>query len=138
MRSNSQRHDTIDDEAKAGFVSFLCVRTSVYVESSIKTILSAYVEAKTSDIPTRNYVNSNLRNLTPNREQILSLIRTFDVTWAQRLKESTVEYSDSLRAIVVNRNQIAHGEDVVLSLQDLERYFVDAQRVVELVHDECM
>ncbi len=132
-----QNHDDIDDETKSGFVSYLCVRTSVYVESSVKTILREYVRSKTSDLPTNNFVNANLRNLTPRRDQIISLVRQFDHGWSENLKKRTEDFGDSLNAIVVHRNEIAHGEDVDISLHDLEQHFRHAREVVELVYNEC-
>ncbi len=133
-----QKQDSIEDETKSGFVSYLCVRTFGYVESSVKMILREYVRSRTSDIPTFNYVNAQLRNLTPRREQILELVGQFNQNWNANLRESiTVDHGDSLRGIVVNRNDIAHGDDVDLSLVDLERYFIHAQEVVQFVFDEC-
>ncbi len=133
-----QRQDGIEDETKSGFVSYLCVRTFGYVESSVKTILREYVKSNSNDRPTFNYVNSQLRNLTPRRDQILELLGQFNQNWNANLRDSiTVDHGDSLRGIVVNRNDIAHGDDVDLSLLDLERYFVHAQEVVQLIFDEC-
>lgn len=133
-----QRQDGIEDETKSGFVSFLCVRTFGYVESSVKTILREYVKSNSNDRPTFNYVNSQLRNLTPRRDQILELVGQFDQNWNANLRNSiTIDHGDSLQGIVVNRNDIAHGDDVDLSLLDLERYFMHAQEVVQFVFDEC-
>ena len=133
-----QRQESVEDETKSGFVSYLCVRTYGYVESSVKTILREYVKSNSVDRPTFNFVNSQLRNLTPRRDQILELVGQFDQNWNVNLKKSiTVDHGDSLRGIVVNRNDIAHGDDVDLSLLDLERYFKHAQEVVQLVFDEC-
>lgn len=133
-----QKNDDIDDEAKSGFVSYLCVRTSGYVESSVKTILRGYVESKTSDKPTVNFAHSQLERLTPNRGQILGLVGQFNEEWKKSLGNSiTVDLGGALGSIVKNRHDIAHGVDVDLSLADLEKHFVAAQEVVELVYNEC-
>ena len=133
-----QERDDIDDEIKVQFVWYLCVRTSGYVESSIKTILREYVKSKTSDIPTANFVNRQLRYLTPYRNEILKLVGQFNSKWRESLRDSTKgELGDSLDSIVVNRHEIAHGSDVTLSLRDLGKWFADAQKIVELVYSEC-
>lgn len=128
--------DGIDNETKSGFVSYLCIRTSVYIESSIKSILLKYVRSKTDDTPTVNFVTASLRNLTPRRAQIISLVRQFDNVRGDSLARKTIEFGDSLNAIADNRNEIAHGEDVDLSLADLERYFGDAQEMVSAVYEQ--
>ena len=130
--------DELDDEAKSGFVSYLCIRTFGYIESAIKTILREHVKAHTRYRPTFNYVNSQLRNLRLRRDQIIQLIGTFDQQWSEGLKRLiTTDHADSLKAIVVNRNEIAHGGDVDISLRDLERYFIHARQVVGHVFDVC-
>jgi len=133
-----QQHKDIDDETKSSFVSYLCIRTFGYVESSVKTILREYVRTYSQDVPTFNFVNARLINLSLRRDQIIELIGQFDKQWSESLKNSiTIDHGDSLRAIVVNRNEIAHGGDVDMSLRDLERYFRDAQEVVSHVFDAC-
>ena len=133
-----QQIDGVDDEIRAQFVWYLCVRTSGYVESSVKMILREYVKSKTSDIPTANFVNRQLRYLTPYRDEILKLVGQFNSKWRESLRDSTKgELGDSLDSIVVNRHEIAHGSDVNLSLRDLGKWFEDAQEVVELVYSEC-
>lgn len=130
--------DDLDDEAKSGFVSYLCIRTFGYIESAIKTILREHVRSSARDKPTLNYVNSQLRNLSLRRDQILELIGLFDKQWSESLKTSiTTDHGDSLRAIVVNRNEIAHGGDVNISLRDLEGYFAHAREVVMFIFGVC-
>jgi len=133
-----QEIDVLDDEAKAGFVSYLCIRTFGYIEWAIKTILKEHVRSNVRDTQTFNYVNSQLRNLRLRRGSIIELIGTFDRQWSEGLKiRITIDHGDSLKAIVVNRNEIAHGGDVDIRLPDLERYFGDAREVVGHVFEVC-
>ncbi len=133
-----QTLDNVDDETKSGFVSYLCVCTFGHVESSVKTILREYVRSNSRDAPTFNYVNARLRNLSLRRDQILDLIGQFDQQWSESLKKYiTVDHGDSLKAIVVNRNEIAHGGDVDMSLRDLEGYFTHAKEVVGFIFSVC-
>ena len=136
-----QQIDKVDVEIKSGFVSYLCVRTSGYVESSIKTILREYVKSKTDNTAPHiaNFVNEHLdSSLNPRRDHILGLVGKFNSEWKENLRVSIDnELGDSLKSIVINRNNIAHGSDVGLSLRDLGKWFEDAQEVVELVYSEC-
>ncbi len=130
--------DELDDEAKSEFVSYVCIRTFGYIEWSIKTILKEHVKSNMRDTQTFNYVNSQLRNLRLRRDNIIELIGTFDRQWSEGLKtQITTDHGDSLTAIVLNRNEIAHGGDADISLRDLEGYFVHAREVVGYVFDVC-
>lgn len=131
-----QGFDGIDSETKSGFVSYLCIRTCVYIETSIKFILLEYVRSKTDDTPTVNFVTANLRNLTPRRAQIIGLVRQFDDIRGDSLAAKTQDFGDALNAVSDNRNEIAHGEDVDISLVDLERYSEVAQKMVLAVYEE--
>ncbi len=136
-----QQIDKVDVEIKSGFVSYLCVRTSGYVESSVKTILREYVKSKTSNTAPdiTNFVNKQLdTTFNPRPSEVLKLIGQFNSKWRENLRDAIKgRLGDSLDSIVVNRNRVAHGVDVNLSLRDLGKWFEDAQEVVELVYSEC-
>lgn len=130
--------DDLEDEVTSGFVSYLCIRTFGYIEWAIKTILKEHVRSNTGDKPTFNYVNSQLRNLRLQRAQLIELIGVFDKQWSEGLKSRiSADHSDSLKAIVLNRNEIAHGGNSDIGLEDLERYFVHAREVVGYVFEVC-
>ena len=135
-----QQIDDIDVETKLGFAAYLCVRISGYVEFAVKMILRKYVKSKTGGTShIANFVDKQLeRTLSPRRDQILDLVGQFNSEWKENLRVSiNNELGDSLRSIVTNRNNIAHGSDVTLSLRDLGKWFADAQKIVELVYSEC-
>ena len=138
-----QQMSDIDDETKSGFISYLCICTSGYIESSIKTILRKYVESETSDIKlpqTINFVENQLESyrLTPQRAQILELIGQFNPKWRRNLSHSiNKELGSSLSSIVQHRNNIAHGAIVYLVLKDLKKNSDDAKEIVQLVYAEC-
>ena len=88
--------DELDDEAKSGFVSYLCIRTFGYIEWAIKTILKEHVRSNTDDKATFNYVNSQLRNLRLRRDQIIELLGVFDKQWSEGLKPRiSADHADS-------------------------------------------
>ncbi len=135
-----QQIDDIDVETKLGFAAYLCVRISGYVEFAVKMILRKYVESKTGGTShIANFIDKQLeRTLSPRRDHILELVGQFNSEWKENLRISiNNELGDSLRSIVTNRNNIAHGSDVTLSLRDLGKWFADAQKIVELVYSEC-
>ena len=135
-----QSDDRTDVEFKAGFVSYLCIRTYAYVESSVQIILKEYVKSVTTDVPIERFVNDQLRiNRALRRHELLNLIGKFSEEWRENLRDATRgRLGDSLDGIVINRNTIAHGGDSHnLSLAVLKSYFSDAKEVVRLVFEEC-
>ena len=135
------KHDNVDDETKSALVSYLCLRTSGFLETSIMTILREYVEANTrEELPyIANYVSNQLDfTFNPWPSEILKVLGMFNLEWKNSVRDEIKErVSSSLEAMVRNRNKIAHGEDVDLSLEDLEGKFADADGLVELVYEQC-
>lgn len=134
-----QQIDGVDDEIRAQFVWYLCVRTSGYVETSIRTILNEYVSSQTSSASIISFIDERVQHSRRMRfNEIATLVGRFSSEWEKRLRDSTPEDpKHSLGNIVTNRNNIAHGYDVNVSLRDLGKWFEDAQEVVELVYSEC-
>ncbi len=134
-----QRNDEIDVEVKSGFVSYLCIRTYVYVESSVQIILREYVKGVTDDDFITNYINKQLRKHPAlKRSELLKLVGNFSEEWKIKLRDSTKgRLGESLDSIVNNRNIIAHGDDVTISFAWLQNYFIDVQTIIELVYQIC-
>lgn len=132
--------EIIDSEVVSHFVSYLCVRTSGFVEFSVKTILREYASASTNEPRLMNLVDSRLkRTLNPSKGAIVSLAGEFGTDWSQNLKrEIEGELDNSLEDIVRKRNDISHGKNVDLSLNDLEIHFKNAKQVVEIIHRQCV
>lgn len=138
---NMQDIDEVDDEAKSAFVSYLCLRTSGYLETSIMTIVREYAEDSTrQEFPHIATFVRNKLNFTfnPWPSEILKLLGQFNVEWKDCVRdEIRDQISDPVEALVRNRNKIAHGEDVNLSLMDMKTAFNHAIALVELVYAQC-
>lgn len=136
---NLQENAEIDTEIKAHFAQYLCVQTSGFIETSVKTILQEYVRSKTEDQPTLNLVDARMkRTLNPGRSTLLPLIGEFSKDWSDLIRVGLRnELGTSLDSVVSIRNQVAHGEDVTLTLHDMQRYFDHAQMVVRLIYEQC-
>lgn len=138
--SDLQKNDDIDDELKAQFVWYLCIRTSGYLESSVKSILLEYVESQTESRQVVDFAENRLRRARAlDRGEILGLVKQFSTVWRRRLgKLINPDLRVSLDNLLTNRNEIAHGGDAPnLSLIDLENYYEDVKKVVKFVYDEC-
>lgn len=137
-----ESNDEIELEVKAGFVSFLCLRTYAEFEISIVDIMRNFVRTTQNDARVAHFVDSQLqsksrRNLKHN--ELLSLVGRFSEDWKQDIRASTHgELKDSLDSLVSQRNKIAHGEATFISLRDLKKYYDDTNRIITLVQEKCI
>lgn len=132
--------DGVDDEVKAHFTRYLCVSTSAFLELSLKRILREYVSAANTDPLVAKFVFHHLdrRSPGPRRDEILQLLGRFSDEWKSEVGIATRgQISGSLTSLVNDRNNIAHGETVNLSLNDLKNHFENAKKVVEIIHRHC-
>lgn len=134
------KNEDIDSEVISHFTSYLCVRTAGYVESSLITILSEYVNAATSELRLVSFVGSRLTRIPAvKKNTITSLTGEFDKSWSDNLNnEIGDELAKSLSEIVRVRNAIAHGRDVDLSLNVLKSHFENTKQVVEIIDRQCV
>ena len=89
--------------------------------------------------PIVEFVSNQLRFVRGMRSsEILDLVKRFSEEWNKNLdKAFDHRVRSSLGNLTTNRNQIAHGEDVSLTLNELEDYYRDAKEAVRLVEEEC-
>lgn len=135
---NLKNLDGFDTEVRAQFTWYLCVRTSGYIEISIKVILHEYAKSY-ADSYTANYVSSQLKfSRNPKKQQIAELLGKFSPSWKDSFNQQTKgNIGESLDSIVNNRNAIAHGNNVNLTFSELERYFNDAKKAVNILFKLC-
>lgn len=144
LRLESQEHqlDTLfstvekqpDDEIKAYLSKYLCVRTSGFLENVVKNLISEYVTGSTPK-PIENYVSREMRNLTNlDDKKLCNFLKKFDPTWEENfLKEISERQKSSLRSVISNRNNIAHGNQDSISFIQMKQYYEDIKEVVQLL-----
>jgi hypothetical protein len=129
----------LDEEAMSHWARYLCVLTSGYVEVSLRAILADYVAARAHpDI--LNYVESRLEGVTNlNEERVYQLLTAFRPEWGEifrRLRSD--EQKDALDSVVANRNQLAHGRSVGLTLARMTEYFQEIASALDLIEEKCV
>ncbi|MCY4464045.1 MAG: HEPN domain-containing protein [Chloroflexi bacterium] len=139
LANQLQLDGNTDLRIRSAFESYLCIRTYAFVETSIRTILLRYVRQVAGDDAVENFVASQLKR-HPNLSYsvLINLLGRFDPEWATMIKESTnAMMRVALDGLVNLRNNIAHGDDVDISLKDLQSYFESSQSIVRLVFETC-
>lgn len=133
-----QSSGTIHTDLAIQLTWYLCIRTSGFLENSVQIILLQYVQSKTVDVATQNYVEENLKFITARYDDIISTVRRFNVGWRAALRQGNVQqFRPVLNNLVENRNLIAHGRDSQITIQELQGYFNDVQDLVKLLHNTC-
>lgn len=127
-----------EPETQAHWAKYLCILASGFVENAVELCLSDYCR-KRSPETISNYVAARLREFqNPKMDKILELMQSFDPKWRSELEQATIgQLADSVSSIVGNRNSIAHGSSVALSMSRMTTYWEDAKKVVELVEKTC-
>ncbi len=125
-------------ELQSHWSRYLCILVSGFLENSVELCLSEYSK-KRSDSATANFVSAKLRGFqNPKMSAITDLLGAFKPEWRLELEEATQgQLSDSINSIVGNRNRIAHGESVSLSMSSLKAYYNDATTVVAVLEKIC-
>lgn len=118
---------------------YTLIKASGVIEYSVKTILADFhLGASPQAI---KFINHNVRDNShnPSLDNIFSMLKHFDDNWCQRFK--TMLKSDpmsdrlkgSLRSLYDNRNNFAHGKPSTASFNDIQQYFEDSVKLVEML-----
>ncbi len=118
----------ISDLNKSYLAKFLVVYISGLYERLIKNILADNALFH-GDGNTANFILS-FRWYSPKFENIISLLDNFNKNWSIELKKVDNKYREAITSIANNKNNIAHGNDVSLTLRDVYNYYEDSKFLI--------
>ena len=132
---------TDDIELQGHWGRYLCVRAAGFVENGLQTIYSEYA-VNSSSRPVARYVNRRLETVfNPNAQRFIDVAGSFNVTWREQLEEylhrDDGSRKEALDSIMNNRNQIAHGKSVGITVHRVREYIERCVEVLEFVEDQC-
>lgn len=127
-----------DLELQSHWARYLCILTSGFLETSVRSIYGQYARTKSAPF-VANYVDGQLKRFqSPKMENILELTRSFSTDWEERLRDAVEgEPKDAVDSIVSNRHNIAHGKSVGITYHTVRRYYGNAIKVIELIDAQC-
>ena len=119
----------------------MCVRAAGFVENGLQAIYSEYA-VSSSNGPVARYVNSRLEAIyNPNAQRFIDVAGSFSTTWREELQEylqrDDGSRKDALDSIMNNRNQIAHGKSVGITVHRVREYIGRCVEVLEFIEDQC-
>lgn len=117
---------------------FLVVYISGIYEEVIETILNEFVAKNTSKNEVANFTKNSLdfsfRN--PNSQNLLKLLKRFEnKTWEKALTSCLKSRINALDSINTNKNAIAHGTSITLTLGDVKQYYNDSRPLIEIIDE---
>lgn len=126
-----------DSELLAHWAAYLCVLVSGFIEVAVQSIYSDYVSKRANERVSRLFAQL-LKLQNPKMGKLIELAGSFDPTWGSDLQAKTDgELKDAVDSIVANRNNIAHGRPVDITLVRVREYFQKTVKVVELIEKQC-
>jgi hypothetical protein len=128
-----------DEELLSHWAKYLCVLTSGFVENAIRTILTKFVEPRSSS-EIASYVESKIRSITNlNEERVYQLLLSFSPDWGDIFREKrTEEQKDAIDSILANRNLIVHGRSVGLTIFRMREYYKEIIKTITLIDEVCL
>lgn len=125
-----------DPELQSQLARFLCVLASGLIEQGVKALLEEYVRARSAPRIYRYAAHQISRLQNAKFEDILQLIGRFDPAWRSHLEDNMSEQTKSaIDSIVNNRNQIAHGRQVNISLGTFSEYYSQLKNFMVYLED---
>lgn len=128
----------IDDiEILGHWGRYLCVLTAGFLENSIQEVYTEFVRRSSSPAVAR-FAESRLERINnPNAGGFIGTARSFKCEWADDLKvfldEDGKHRWNAIDSIMYNRNRIAHGSDVEISVDHVREYLPHCVEVVEFI-----
>ncbi len=123
-----------DSELLSHWAKYLCVLVSGYLETALQYYYCEFSKSKAHPYVS-DFAMANIKDfINPKMEKILQLSGQFSKEWKEDLEAfASGERKDAVDSIVANRNNIAHGRSVSLTITRMKRYYEKALEVTEFV-----
>ncbi|MCX5678937.1 MAG: HEPN domain-containing protein [Candidatus Omnitrophica bacterium] len=117
-------NDIINDEVRAYWAEYLCVRVAGLIEAVLRIILFYYAKNKSHENVAR-YVSKKVEGVTNlNSEKIENLLGDFSEVWQERYVQNiTDSQKAAIGNIYINRNRVGHGRNSELSYYRVKEYY---------------
>jgi hypothetical protein len=128
---------TTDFEIQSVLAKFICIRLCGLVEVGLKELIQNFVDNRKTHSIISSYISDNIRNITNLKsDKLRCVLSNFSKDWAAYYDDNiTEEMKSSLGSVYVNRNEIAHGGNVSVSLRQLKDDYVNLKKVANILKD---
>jgi hypothetical protein len=128
-----------DFELYSDLAKYLCVLVSGFLEQAIIELLLEYIRIH-SHVSVHQHVEPRLRQFTTAKtHRIIELFGSFDPNWRKDLEIFLVDqHKDAIDSVVANRQNIAHGKSVGITMARVQAYYDLVKEVVDHLADLCL
>ena len=111
-------------------VVYICGVFEEVIESIIKESVLKFNSTKLS-IFFEKHISRTFRN--PNISSINGILKSFDETWGDQLKNLPQKNLLAIDSIFNNKNYLAHGQDCNVTLKEVKQYYIDSKVVIKKI-----
>jgi len=124
----------ISELEKSYLAKFLVVFICGIYEEVIENIINERID-KHNNIEISNYIKGSLYKTfrNPDIKNIKGLLGQFNQDWKSEIGKLPQSAQTAIDNIVNDKNSLAHGNDVILTLQDTIQYFDDSMVVINKI-----
>lgn len=128
----------IEDILLSHLSKYLCIIVCGFLETSVREIYSEYAQKK-AGVNIANFVSNHLAHFqNPNMEKILQIIGAFNSTWREEMeKKIEGDIKGSIDSLASNRNIIAHGGSVGITIIRVKRFYAKSIKLLYLIEAQC-
>lgn len=126
-----------DPNLQSHWARYLCILVSGLVENSLKEIYSEFIKGRAAK-PVADYAIFYLLKLqNPKAEKVMELVGSFSKEWRNELETflAVDGRREAIDSIMNNRNQIAHGGNVGVTVVSISNYLKKIIAVLEFIEN---
>lgn len=132
---------TEDIELQGHWARYLCIVAAGFLENALQTIYTDFA-TKSANPDVARYVTNRLQLVSnPNAQRFMEVAGQFSPDWRTKLKaylyEDDASRKETLDSLMKNRNRIAHGADVGVTVARVRDYLARCVEVLEFIEDQC-
>ncbi|MGH2551369.1 MAG: HEPN domain-containing protein, partial [Thermomicrobiales bacterium] len=126
-------------ELKRHWMQYLVVRISGFLETSISYIYNEYASDK-ANARILSFLTARLENPGNLRtDRLYRLIKEFGQDWHDEVigRPDAEQIAAAVNSIVVNRNHVAHGENISVGINQAREYFMKIMVLLDFLVEQC-
>ena len=136
LQDTFSRVDQIDGaalELRSDMARYLCVLVCGYVEKSFQELAIQWCRGQSSPSVLMYASRGLKRTQNLNGKRFKQSLEAFDPAWRTAIEDTFGQEVDALNSIYGNRNQIAHGANVGLTIIQIKAYYDQVERLVDFM-----
>jgi hypothetical protein len=128
-------------ELESQWATYLCIRVSGLLETSVRTIFRAYCGDKAHPYISRyiGYTFEANRAQSMKPETILGLVGSFNINWRDDLENylAVDGRKEAIESVINIRNSASHGGSSSVSYVNVKQYYEKIWDIIQFIDLQC-